>query len=434
MNNNIRIEHICRVEGHGGVTIDIEKDKVKNVELEIFEGSRFFESLIVGKSYNEIPEIVCRICAICSSAHMLTSLLAVEDALGLGVSKQTRLLRELLHCAEMIESHALHLFCLVAPDHFGFTSVIALSQKYPDIAKMGLSLKKLGNKMQELIGGGRPIHPVNTRIGGFGKVPEKSELLSLKDELKKAIDDGFKTVKFFSELKIFPIIDIPEHFSALKPPGDKFSFYGEKICVSDGTEFEIEDYKKVCNETVVKHSRAKHSTYKGKPFMVGSLARLILFGDLLYNESKEALKIAKFTKSCSNPFYNNLAQAIELVYSIQRSVEIIDELIKDGIKYEPLPEIKIKKCTGTGALEVPRGTLYHHYEFDESGKATSSDIITPTAINLSNMEKDLKTGTERLLKEKMEMKEIELKLEMILRAYDPCISCAVHMIKINQKG
>ncbi|MFH1540413.1 MAG: Ni/Fe hydrogenase subunit alpha [Elusimicrobiota bacterium] len=431
MSENIKIEHIGRVEGSGGVTVDIKDGVVQDVKLEIFEGSRFFEFLIVGKSYDEIPGIVCRICAICSSSHMLTSLAAIENAFGINVSKQTKLLRELLHCGEMIESHALHLFCLVAPDHFGFTSVIALAQKYPDIAKMGLSLKKLGNTIQELIGGGRPVHPINTKISGFGKLPSEIELLTIKDGLKKAIDSGLKTVKFFSELEVFPIIDAPEHLTALKPEKEKFSFHGESISISDGVELKIDEYKKLCNEAVLKQSRAKHTTYKGKPFMVGSLSRLMLFGDMFYGESKEAMNIAKFTKEHTNPLYNNLAQAVELVYSIQRSMEIIDEIIKDGIKDEPAPKIKLKKCKGTGALEAPRGTLYHHYEFDENGKCVSCDIITPTAINCANIEKDLKVAAENLLKNKTEVKEMELKLEMVIRTYDPCISCAVHMIKIN---
>ncbi|MFH1098196.1 MAG: Ni/Fe hydrogenase subunit alpha [Candidatus Desantisbacteria bacterium] len=420
MSKEIKIDHICRVEGHGGVTIDLEKDIVN---IEIFEGSRFFELLVVGKSYPEIPSIVCRICAICSISHMITALMAIENAFGIQISRQTMLLRELIHCGGMIESHGLHLFCLAAPDYLGVTSIITVAEKNPELANIGLRLKKLGNRIQEIIGGGRPIHPINLCIGGFGMIPEKHELLALKNELETAVDDGFEAVRFFSKVDVFPI-DEPQYFSTLKPVGNRFGFYGKNICVSDGCEFEIKDYRKVCHEVVVEHSRAKHSHYNGKPFMVGALARIMLFGDMLYGKSKEALEMTSITK---NPLHNNLAQAIELVYASQRCLEIIDEFLDTQMKNETPPEFQPKACVGTAALEVPRGTLYHHYEFDENGKNIKTDIITPTAINLANMERDVK-GIVKSQKQDgiVDGSVIAIKAGMLLRAYDPCISCSVH--------
>lgn len=434
MSREIKIEHICRVEGHGGVTIDMEKDIVK---LEIFEGSRFFELLVTHKSYDEIPMIVCRICAICSISHMITSLMAIENAFGIPISRQTMLLRELIHCGGMIESHGLHLFCLAAPDYLDCNSIIDIAAKNPELASIGLRLKKLGNKIQEIIGGGRPIHPINLRVGGFGRIPEKHDLLALHKELEAAIDDGLEAVSFFSKIDTFPI-DEPQYFSALKPVGNKFSFYGENICVSENNisgnkneikEFEISDYRKVCQEVVIKHSQAKHSLYNDKPFMVGALARVMMFGSLLYGRSKEALEMTNITK---NPLHNNLAQAIELVYANQRCMEIIEELLDTMIENETLPVFQSGKSTGTAALEVPRGTLYHHYEFDESGKNIKTDIITPTAINLSNMERDVREIVESHKQDAISngdttsTKVITSKIGMLLRAYDPCISCSVH--------
>ncbi|OIP41460.1 hypothetical protein AUJ95_03305 [Candidatus Desantisbacteria bacterium CG2_30_40_21] len=426
MSKEIKIDHICRVEGHGGVTIDMERDIVN---IEVFEGSRFFEFLVVGKSYQEIPSIVCRICAICSISHMITALMAIENAFGIQISRQTMLLRELIHCGGMIESHGLHLFCLAAPDYLGVTSVITLAEKEPELASMGLRLKKLGNKIQEIIGGGRPIHPINLCIGGFGMIPEKHELLVLKKELEMAVDDGIKAVQFFSGIDVFPV-EPAEYFSALKPVNNKFGFFGESIRVSAGStpgnecEFEISDYRSVCHEVVVEHSRAKHSHYNDKPFMVGALARIMLFGDMLYGKSKEALTMTEITK---NPLHNNLAQAIELVYASQRCLLIIDELLDTQMKDETPPEFQPKACTGTAALEVPRGTLYHHYEFDENGKNIKTDIITPTAINLANMERDVR-GIVKSQKQDgiLDERAISTKVGMLLRAYDPCISCSVH--------
>ncbi len=424
MSREIKIEHVCRVEGHGGVTIDLEKDIVK---LEIFEGSRFFEMLVVGKSYDEIPVIVCRICAICSISHMITSLMAIENAFGIRISRQTMLLRELIHCGGMIESHGLHLFCLAAPDYLNCNSVIDLAAKKPELASIGLRLKKLGNRIQELIGGGRPIHPINLCIGGFGRIPEKHELLAIKKELETAVNDGVEAVSFFSKIDAFPM-DEPQYFSALKPVGDRFSFFGESICVSGNMveEFAINDYKRVCEEAVVEHSTAKHSLYNGKPFMVGSLARVVMFGHMLYGKAKEAMDMTAITK---NPLHNNLAQAIELVYASQRCMEIIDELLDTQMEDEASPVFQPGKGTGTAALEVPRGTLYHHYEFDESGKNSRTDIVTPTAINIASMEKGVKRIVELHKQDAVlanSTETITSKIGMLLRAYDPCISCSVH--------
>ncbi|MFH1859401.1 MAG: nickel-dependent hydrogenase large subunit [bacterium] len=247
------------------------------------------------------------------------------------------------------------------------------------------------------------------------------------------MNDGFEAVRFFSNIDTFPV-DEPQYLSALKPVGNKFSFYGKNICISNETEtkeFEIKDYRKVCQEVVIEHSMAKHSLYNNKPFMVGALARVMMFGDMLYGKSKEAMEMSRITK---NPLHNNLAQAIELVYASQRCLEIIDELLDTRMENETLPNFQPSpaKSTGTAALEVPRGTLYHHYEFDESGKNIKTDIITPTAINISNMERDVRRIVESYKQNASSVDDttstevITSKIGMLLRAYDPCISCSVH--------
>ena len=428
MHNSIIINHICRVEGHGGITVNIKDGKVAEVNMDIFEGPRFFEPLVVGRAYDEVAPILMRICAICSAAHTAASLMAVENAFGITVSSQTRLLRELLVHGGNIESHALHLFCLVIPDFLDYPSAIALASDHPKEVKMGLELKKLGNAIQEAIGG-RAIHPVNAVIGGFGKLPTKEQLLELKEQLKKGLKQSLVTVDLVSGLQVPDFCTSPNVYAALSSDGAGYSLFGDKIALSTGDTWDINMYKELCEEKVVAHSHAKHSRFNDKPFAVGALARIALNEEKLSGEAKKAKKRLGLSSHLDNMLYNNAAQAVELVYSIERSMEIIDELLTAGIKQEKPMEVKTQAGTGTGAVEAPRGTLYHNYSFDEKGRLTEADVITPTAQNLANIEKDLRVSVENLIDQPKE--SLAPKLEMVVRAYDPCISCAVHLVEVN---
>ena len=428
MHKSIVIDRVCRVEGHGGITVNIEDGKVADVKMDIFEGPRFFESLVVGKTYTEVAPILMRICAICSAAHTVASLMAVENALGVKVSKQTRLLRELLVQGGNIESHALHLFCLVIPDLLNHPSAVTLAADYPQEVKMGLELKKLGNTIQETIGG-RAIHSVNAIVGGFGRLPTREQLEDLKEQLNKGLEQSLVTFGLVSSLDMSDFCTSPNIYAALSSDGPGYSLFGDKVALSTGDTKEISAYKDICRETVEPHSHAKHSRFKDNPFMVGTLARIALNGKKLSGQAKEAEKKLGIDWFAGNPLHNNIAQAIELVYSIENAIEIIDELLTTGIKQEKLAEVKAKTGTGTGAVEAPRGTLYHSYSFDEAGRLTEADVITPTAQNLANIEKDLRVCVESSIQESNE--SIASKLEMVVRAYDPCISCAVHLLEVN---
>ena len=430
MNKSIVIDHLCRVEGHGGITVDIKDGKAVKVNADIFEGSRFFEPLIIGRYYNEIPSILSRICAICSAVHTITSLKAVENAFGVKVTPQTDLLRDLLIQGGNIESHALHLFCLAVPDYLGYTGAISLAADKPELVKMGLELKKLGNIIQELVGG-RAVHPVNAVIGGFGKIPGKELLLDLKRNLKKGLRQAIDTIDIMAALKIPDFTEPLTTYAALESIDNKYSFFGDKIVLSTGDSIDISNYRKVCNEKVVLHSHAKHSLFKEKPFMVGSLARIMLNGHKLTGEAKKAMEKLGLDSPSQNVLYNNHAQAVEMVYAIERSLEIIEELLRYGINDEIPVKVKVKAGTGTAACEAPRGMLFHSYAFDKKGRVTKADVITPTAQNLANMEKDLRVSAERLINESKE--SLSGKLEMVARAYDPCISCSVHLIAVNYK-
>jgi len=280
MHNSIVINHICRIEGHGGITVNIKDGKVAEVNMDIFEGSRFFEPLVVGRAYDEVAPILMRICAICSAAHTAASLMAVENAFGIAVSQQTLLLRELLVHAGNIESHPLHLFCLVIPDFLDYSSAIALASDHPKEVKMGLELKKLGNTIQEAIGG-RAIHPVNAVVGGFGKLPTEKQLLELKEQLKRGLEQSLVTVDLVSGLQVPDFCISPNVFAALSSNGSGYSLFGDKIALSTGDTKDINMYKEVCEERVVAHSHAKHSRFNDKSFAVGALARIALNGEKL---------------------------------------------------------------------------------------------------------------------------------------------------------
>lgn len=430
MHKSIVIDHLCRVEGHGGITVNIKDGKVAEVNMDIFEGPRFFEPLVVGRAYDEVAPILMRICAICSASHTVASLMAVENAFGITVSSQTRLLRELLVHGGNIESHTLHLFCLAIPDFLGYPSAIALASDHLQEVKTGLELKKLGNTIQETIGG-RAIHSVNAVVGGFGRLCTREELLGLREQLKRGLQQSIAAVDLVSGLQVPDFCTSPNIYAALLSDGPGYSLLGDKIALSTGEIKKVSAYKEICNEKVVAHSHAKQSWFHGKPFAVGALARVAINGERLYGEAEKAKVKLGLDKVSENLLYNNAAQAVEVIYSIERSIEIVDELLEAGIKEEEPVQVKLKSGTGFGAVEAPRGTLYHSYSFDEAGRLTEADVITPTAQNLANIEKDLRVSVENLIDQPKE--SIGPKLEMVVRAYDPCISCAVHLVKINSK-
>jgi sulfhydrogenase subunit alpha len=408
--------------------VKIKDGEVADVNMDIFEGPRFFEPLVVGRSYEEVAPILMRICAICSASHTAASLMAVENAFGIEVTPQTRLLRELLVHGGNIESHALHVFCLAIPDFLGYPSVIALASDRLQDVKMGLELKNLGNTIQETIGG-RAIHPVNAVVGGFGRLPERDELSELKDQLTRGLEQSLTAFDVVSGLQMPDFCTSPNIYSALSSDGLGYSLFGGEIALSNGDTIDIKMYKEICNERVVAHSHAKQSLFEGKPFAVGALARVALNGDKLSGQAKKAKDKLSMSLLSENMLYNNAAQAVEIIYSIERSVEIIDELLRLGIKEEKPEEVKVRAGTGTGAVEAPRGTLYHSYIFDEAGRLAEADVITPTAQNLANIEKDLRVSVKNLFDKPKEY--LSSKLEMVVRAYDPCISCAVHLLKVG---
>jgi sulfhydrogenase subunit alpha len=425
----ISIPHLGRVEGHGGIFVRLSGNEVVDVDMDIHEGSRYYEALLIGKHFLEVQGIITRVCAICSANHTVAALQALESALGVPESTRTHRLRGLMLRGAAIESHALHVFALALPDYLGFDSVMAMAEEYPAEVAFALRLKQLGNRIQEMIGG-RAVHPVNTLVGGFGKLPRHRDLSILRDKLGKAMDRLQGMIELAATLEIPEWAAQPTVYIALRPFDERFRFRGNSICTSRGDETPIADYRTVIREFTVEHSHAKHAALaSGDSYMVGALARLKLWGSRLDGRARHALDLLFPHGVTDNILLNNFAQLVEIVFSLESAIEICDEVLGMPEIERELVECPAASGIGVGAVEVPRGTLFHAYELDDDGRVVSADIVTPTAQNLANTERDLRHAAERLLgSPTVSDDQLKFDLEMIARAYDPCISCSVHVV------
>ncbi|MFN7998291.1 MAG: Ni/Fe hydrogenase subunit alpha [Bryobacteraceae bacterium] len=428
MNETIRIEHLARVEGHGGILVELEGNEVASVHFEILEGLRLMEGLVRGRGYQEVAPTLSRVCSICSAAHAVTSLRATEAAFGVEVSEQTRILRELLYLGGNIASHALHVFLLAAPDYLDMGGAPAMAERHPDVVMVGLRLKKLGNRIQTVIGG-RAIHPVNAIVGGFGKLPEIEELIALRTEILQGVADCQSMLEFVAALPPANLCQSRTTFAWLASGNGPTYSAGEAIHVRSANQLQsipIAEYRKLSNEESVTHSHARHSTFGGAPFMVGALARMMEQRPAGERAAAAMEKIGLKLPS-DKPEDNNKAQAVELVMDMERALEIVERFIHNGFQPESRPSIHPGRGTGTAGSEAPRGLLFHSYTYDERGRIESADIVTPTALNAASIEEHMREtvmqnpGTPVPLLTK--------KLEMLVRAYDPCISCSVHLMQ-----
>ncbi|MFW9810329.1 MAG: Ni/Fe hydrogenase subunit alpha [Candidatus Thorarchaeota archaeon] len=425
---DITIEPLARVEGHGGIRVEIKNNKISNVEVRILEGPRLFEELVVGKTPQEDLSIVPRICAICNLSHKYAALRGLEKAVGVNVDTTTHLFRELMHHGEMIESHSLHIYFLALPDFLGYDNAVAMADKYGDTVVKALQMKKFGNKIMRMMGG-RMIHGENPVIGGFSKLPSKEMLEDVRNEAIELLDFAVATIDLLRDLEVPDHMERNTQFLCCKPPGDKYGYHGDIFITSDGQEYPVEDYKSVIKERVVGHSFAKRSMYKERPFSVGALARVLLIGKRFKGRAKDAYDGLVNERWSRNPLFNNHAQAIEQVYSLEAIIDIVNKILEseDAKIAQPTRDAGI----GTGAVEAPRGTLIHHYEIQD-GKIIAADFITPTAMFLDDIEAFIRSGGEQLLA-KNQTENIELQFEMIARAYDPCISCSAHLVEVVYK-
>jgi sulfhydrogenase subunit alpha len=429
MKRTITVNHLARVEGHGGITVELDGDRIGDVRFDIFEGMRLVEGLVRGRSYEDVSQIVSRICAICSVAHSLCSIKATENAFGIVPSVQTELLRDLMYRGENIESHALHLFFLAAPDYLGYPSAIAMAEKHPDSVALGLRLKKLGNAIQETIGG-RAVHPVNAVVGGFGSFPAPDRLIELQQDLQQAVGNGGAVVALLESLPPADFCDADTSYAAMTSMIPYGYYRGDEIqLLSDGgrKRFAASDYRRLTNEAVVPHSHAKHSRHDGRPFMTGALARLAVNRDVVRGTAADALERLGVRLPSRNPMDNNKAQAVELLGDLQQALDTVDRLIAEGIEPEAPAPVRPRAGTGTAVTEAPRGLLFHSYTYDDAGRVTAADVITPTALNAASIEDHFRRAAEQA--EDRGTEALQAKLQMIARAYDPCISCSVHLVR-----
>lgn len=420
---------ISRVEGHGKIGLKIEGKKVISVDLDIFTPPRLFEKLIIGRHYNKVPSIVSRICSICSASHRVVSIMAIEDAFGIEISEDAKILRELLLHGELLESHGLHLFLLALPDHFGYTSFIEMAEERPDIARLGFRIKGLGNTIQEKIGG-RAIHQITPVVGEMSYVPPSDDLRLIRDmtePLTKEVSDFLKDIGLLKENKGMELRNwVSLDTDTYSYPGiDK---YRRTILINRSKKIETKDFYREFTESPLPPSFVKHSLYKGESFMVGALSRMLNSGSKLKGEAARFREI--LGKDIPKSIYsNNLCQGIEIIHSLERCIEIINLLYSSSIDVIPTHHSSLDTCnstTGLAAIEAPRGLLIHTYNFDSNGCVKDGNITTPTALNLSDVERNLRILAEELIRVK---NDIRPELETLVRAYDPCISCSVHVIQ-----
>lgn len=420
----LKVDYLARVEGEGGLYVKIRDQRVTDVKLNIFEPPRFFEAFLRGRDFREAPDITARICGICPVAYQMSAAHAMEDACGVKIDGQLRALRRLLYCGEWIESHTLHVYMLHAPDFLGYEDAIQLAKDHPDAVQRGLKLKKIGNEIVTVVGG-REIHPINVRVGGFYKAPAKRDLEPLVERLKWARDAALETVKWVAGLP-FPEFERDYTFVALRHP-DEYPFNEGRLVSNQGLDISVRDYDSNFTEEHVEHSNALHSTMKDQqPYFVGPLARYSLNFDRLSPLAQQAAREAGLGPVCRNPFQSIVVRSVETVYACDEALRIIDA-------YEPpeksAVEVEPRAATGYGCTEAPRGILYHRYKIDAQGNILDAKIVPPTSQNQKTIEQDLWHFVPQHLD--LPPEKLQWQCEQAIRNYDPCISCATHFLKLE---
>lgn len=421
---DIDIKHLTRVEGHGDIQIKVVDGKIKQAQWQVVETPRFFEALLVGKYYDNAPYISGRICGICSIGHTLASIRAVENGFGITPSEQTAKLRLLLKHMETLQSHILHIYFLAAPDFLGVGSVLPLTESHPEVVQQALRLKLLANDMCDEVGG-RRLHPTRTVVGGFTMLPDRYCLSQFRQRLKASMADLVASAELISTFAI-PDFSRETEFVALKgEEGGHYPFIGGDLLSSDGVESAEADYLIMTNEYMADYSTSKLSKLSREALAVGALARLNNnFGQLQPAAKKVAEELGLLPVN-HNPFMNNVAQLVECVHVVQDSIRLIDELLAEPWQEERQPVIP-QAGHGVAAVEVPRGILYHSLQFDDKGCIVKADCVIPTSQNHANIHYDMVALVAWCVELGKSDKETELLAQMLVRAYDPCISCSVH--------
>ena len=427
----ITLDHITKVEGHAEVNIKIRDGKIIDCHVHSIEGARYFEGIIKGRSFDEVTLITSRICGICSCGHTIASLVAIENALGIQPTHQTDLLRELITIGERIRSHASHIYFFSLPDFLGYESAIAMAKTHQAEIKQCLKMIKIGNDLITLVGG-RDMHPYCGVAGGFTKVAPAEKFAAVLTTLKELIPLAENTITLFAGLDV-PDYEKPDTVFISLENHETFPLHTGNIVSNTGLSFAPENYEDFMTEYFHQGSTAKFASIQGKEFMTGALARINNAEDRLSKRTKKLIKKHKIKLPSANLFLNNLAQAFEILHWTERAIEILEshEFVPEEIVMPKLP-LKGKK-RGIGAIEVPRGILFHDYTFNEEGILEKAEIITPTVQNLADMEINVRTYLNEVLEKNPSKpkEELTLEIEKMVRAFDPCFSCSTHFLQIN---
>jgi coenzyme F420-reducing hydrogenase alpha subunit len=420
----IKVDYLARVEGEGALYVRIKGDRVEEVRLQIFEPPRFFEAFLRGRAFEEAPDITARICGICPVAYQMSAVHAIEDALGVRVEGAVRELRRLLYCGEWIESHTLHVAMLHAPDFLGYADAIRMAKDYPKEVQRALDLKKAGNDIVRIVGG-REIHPVNVRVGGFYRAPTRADLAPLAGTLERARQQALDTLRWVSTFDM-PDFEQDYEFVALRHPSE-YPFSEGRLVSSAGLDVAIRDYEEHFVEEHVGHSNALHSVLKGRgAYFVGPMARYALNFDRLPPLVQQAARDANLPPVCRNPFQSIAVRAVEVVYAVDEALRIIaayDPPAHSAVCPEP------GEGTGCGCTEAPRGILFHRYRLNADGTIADAKIVPPTSQNQKAIEDDLRRFVQRHLQ--LSHEKLTWTCEQAVRNYDPCISCATHFLTLQ---
>ncbi len=436
---DIKVEYITRVEGHGDIVVNVKDGKIEKCEMHVVESPRLFEGMLRGRSVFEAQHITSRICGICSCGHSLASIEASEDALGFKPSAQTIKLRKLLLDYEILDSHILHVYLLAAPDILGVPSFVPLIRTHNSVVRRALRMKKICNDVCDILVG-RHVHPISAIVGGFTKLTTPKALDDQIQLLESIGPDMAETLKLAATLK-FPEFHRETEYVALVSDDAEYPLLSGDIGSSDGKRFKKTDYKKATNEFVDPRSSAKFTKLSRDSYLTGALARFNLNSAKLHPEAKKVAEALGFKAPCHNPYLNTVAQVVEIVHCYHHALELLRDLKKNGIDYSQelvvggneQGVIPVRAGNGVGAVEVPRGLLLHNYETDSKGMIKNANCIIPTNQNINNIEYDFMKLLPEIISNKTK-EEITLALEMLVRAYDPCISCSAHYLNVTFTG
>jgi coenzyme F420-reducing hydrogenase alpha subunit len=420
----IKVDYLARIEGEAAFKVVVRDGAVRSAEFSVFEPPRFFEALLRGRAFTEAPDITSRICGICPIAYQMSAVHAIERALGVAVTGPLRELRRLIYCGEWIESHTLHVYMLHAPDFLGYASAIEMARAHGETVKRGLTLKKAGNDIVNLLGG-REIHPINVRVGGFYRVPRRRELAPLAEQLKRARDIALETVRWTAKLD-FPDLERDYEFVSLRHP-DEYPFNEGRIVSSGGIDISPDAYAQHFEEIHVERSTALQSRIIGRgAYLTGPLARYSLNFDRLPPAVRQAAQEAGLGATCTNPYRSIVVRAVETLYACDEALRIIaayQEPDRPAVAVEP------RAGVGCAATEAPRGMLWHRYRVEADGSIAEARIVPPTAQNQPSIEDDLRACVSKSLD--LDDEALRLRCEQTIRNHDPCISCSTHFLKLE---